>query len=98
MTKQEKRIKQVISACNHSLCDYAAHISITYKSENVFECVEKMSDAEWTSWTTQPGALRKIYHKLMSMPVNQTAATLIELQFCINIDKQIKQISEMANV
>jgi hypothetical protein len=98
MTKQEKRIRQVISACNQSLCDYAAHISTTYKSENPFECVEKMSDAEWTALTTQPGALRQVYHKLMSMPVNQTAATMIELQFCINIEKQLKQISEMANV
>ena len=94
-TKQEQHIRNIISACSQSLCDYALHISTTYNSRDPFECVSKMTDQEWTAWTTQPGAIRKVYYKLMTMPTNKTAAGLIELQFCVNADKQLNTVANM---
>ena len=95
MANQEQHIRNVISACSQSLCDYALHISTTYQSRDPFECVSLMTDSEWTAWTTQPGAIRKVYHKLMSLPSNRTAASLIQLQFEINSDRQLETVANI---
>ena len=93
MTKQEQHILNVISACNHSICDYALHISAVYNSRDPFECVSKMSDQEWTALTTQPAGVRSAYLKVMSLPSNRTAAGIVELQFCVNADKQASEVA-----
>lgn len=98
MSKQEQHIRQVISACGEAICDHALHISITYNSRDPFECIAKMSDDEWTAWTTQPGPIRRVYHKLMTLPTNITAAGLIQLQFEINADKQLDIVAETLDV
>lgn len=98
MANQQQHVRNVIGACSQSLCNYALHISTTYNSRNPIECVSQMTDSEWTAWTTQPGAIRAVYHKLMTQPSNRTAAGLIQLQFEINADKQLNAVADILDV
>jgi hypothetical protein len=87
MSNLEKQIAEIIGACNASVCDNANHIAKIYNSQDPFDCVDQMTDVEWTTWTGQPGTIRKVYHKIMTLPKNQQAAGLVQLQFGINADK-----------
>ena len=93
--KEEKKVRQVISACSEALCDKALHMSITYDSKDVVECVDKMSDEEWTAWTNQPGNIRSIYHMLMTQPSNHTVRALLNAQFELNIERDTKSVANI---
>jgi len=95
MSNLEKKVREVISACNHALCDNALHISITYNSKDVVECVGKMTDEEWTAWTQQPSQLRSIYYTLMTQPTNTYTRDLLNFQFQFNIERDTKKVANI---
>lgn len=95
MANTEKKVREVISACSKALCDKALHMSITYDSKDVVECVDKMSDDEWTAWTNQPGNIRSIYHMLMTQPTNQQVRDLLNFQFEMNIKRDTNKVAKI---
>jgi hypothetical protein len=94
-TKELQKVRKVISACSEALCDKALHMSITYDSKDVVECVDKMSDDEWTAWTNQPGNIRSIYYMLMTQPSNYTVRALLNAKFELNIERDTKAVANI---
>ena len=92
---QEQRVRAVISSTSSSLCEFAMHISVTYNSNDVFKCINKMTDEEFTAFTGQPVGLKDIYHTMMTSSGNDMAAELINMQFQFNIDKQSKELAAL---
>jgi hypothetical protein len=61
LQKAEETVTEIIEA----LCKSPLHMSVTYNSNNLADCVEKMTDQEWTAWTKKPSKLRWMMLKLM---------------------------------
>ena len=95
MTAQAKALaqaRQVVEATTTNLCHRALHITAHYKNDNVFVCIDRMTDAEWTTWTKQPAFIRALYVKLSQK--GDGWSDLVQLAFAAHQRKQAKMVLE----
>lgn len=58
--------RKVVEATTHNLCQYALHITAHYGQDDVFVCIDRMTDEEWELWTKQPAFVKPIIQRLSS--------------------------------
>lgn len=93
MTTQAQVLAQaqkVVEATTTNLCHRALHITAHYGYDDVFVCIDRMTDAEWTTWTNQPAFIRPLYVKLAQK--GDGWRDLVQLAFASHERKQAKMI------
>ena len=88
--KQTDKAQQVIGAVTEALCDKALHISIEYKSKDIFKCVRTMTAEEFSIWCEQPATLHSVICSVFSK-ANADFKGLVSYAFEVAVNKQLDE-------
>ena len=86
----QAQARKIIEATTTNLCHRALHITAHYGYDDVFVCIDRMTDIEWTSWTKQPAFIRPLYVKLSQK--GDGWRDLVQLAFAASERKQAKMV------